>query len=105
MTAAEMAQAREATRIRLARAHRVRPRAIAAWDYWEEYVPAARLLTEVPLVDEMFFLAFCKGGKKQGARPVSRNGPTVRDKAERVEIVESLKARVARLKGEDDGKR
>lgn len=73
---------------RIARAYSTRPNSVRGWDYYEEFLPAAISLGEIPLVDELAKLvldSFTKGGKSK------RRSQPLNGKADRKRAFEALK--------------
>jgi hypothetical protein len=65
--------------VRLARAYRVRPSDLLAWDYWREYVPAIENLLETPLIDETVAALF--RGKSGGSQTGNHSPVSKKDRA------------------------
>lgn len=60
------------------------------------------MLGEMPVVDEAFYLAFCK--PRNGASPAPiRPGPALTDRGARVAAFEAIRDRAEKLKGSGSG--
>lgn len=81
---------------RIARAFSKRPNEVIGWDFYEEFLPAAQSLGEIPIIDELIkTLVEGLTRKTKSSYKVPQNFRPLGSKEERLKAFEDLKMKEA----------